>query len=141
MLSPLFQNSTLNTHQGHHQQHTANSMSSSADLSPQSSVCAGADCLDQSHYVDDDSAPISSLSARPIRPRLPLRGLALLLFGTLVLVAVAVGVSKIRAKPTLHVVFPGKDIVSKLQRNMADLVHDSINILGEPHGLVRRALG
>ena len=88
-------------------------MSSSSYTVSRRSVYADPNAYDHSRDTESSAAHLPNPSAGPIRKRLPLRGLAFLLFGTFVLVAVAVGVSKIRAKPTLHVVFKGNDIVSK----------------------------
>ncbi|GFR92744.1 hypothetical protein ElyMa_000875300 [Elysia marginata] len=92
-----------------------NSMPLPSQTSHQSSNCSSADIFNSSTDPEDVGGSTPSLWARPIRKRLPSRGLALLLFGTFVLVAVGVGVSKIRAKPTLHVVFPAKDVVRKVR--------------------------
>ncbi|CAG5129503.1 unnamed protein product, partial [Candidula unifasciata] len=63
--------------------------------------------LTSASYVDSKTCDYSlSVTGQPIVIRLRLRGVAFVLVATLVVVAVAVGVSKIRAKPTLHVTFP-----------------------------------
>lgn len=54
-----------------------------------------------------------SVTRQPKAVRFRLRGLAFVLAATFVVAAVAVGVSKIRAKPTLHVTFPASVITSK----------------------------
>ncbi|CAL1527310.1 unnamed protein product [Lymnaea stagnalis] len=51
----------------------------------------------------------------PIRTRSRLRGVACLLFATLLLVAVVVGVSRLGTKPTLHVTFPASNTFRKVR--------------------------
>ncbi|GFN75777.1 hypothetical protein PoB_000228300, partial [Plakobranchus ocellatus] len=109
-LSPVVTSQRL----GRQKHKLGNAMSSSSP----SSTCTTyvpSHCLNQSRVREQYAGPTCSISPRPIRSRVPLRGLAFLLFGTFVLVAVAVGVSKIRAKPTLHVVFPASDVVRKVR--------------------------
>ncbi|XP_012945498.1 uncharacterized protein LOC101861172 [Aplysia californica] len=106
-----------------HQQHRSNNHDASSSLN-QSHRRLLLKSKPDSHISSSDWSSSCKRHApsshRPIRRKIRPRVLAAFLFATLVLVAVAVGVARIRTRPTVHVYFPASAQMIRKVRMFSD---------------------